>query len=105
MAMLALPFQTAQAALVGTDQLVTAQRAQESRQKVVDFLTRADLKNQLQAMGINVDNAKARVDALTDEEVQKLAGKLDTLPAGARSNGAVAAAVIIIALIIYWVYK
>ena len=37
---------------------------------------------QLQTQGIDASTAKARVDALTDEEVQKVAGRLDTIPAG-----------------------
>ncbi|MDO8311594.1 MAG: PA2779 family protein, partial [Sideroxyarcus sp.] len=32
--------------------------------------------------GIDANTAKARVNALTDQEVQKVAGKLDKMPAG-----------------------
>jgi hypothetical protein len=104
--MLWLSFQSANAAIVPTDQALAAPaQAQADRQRVHDFVSRADVAQQLQALGIRADIAKQRVDALTDEEVQRIAGKLDTLPAGAASDWAIAAAVIVIALVIWWAWK
>ena len=104
--MLWLAFSYANAAMVPTGQVLTADQAQVDRQKVRDFVSRSDVAQQLQALGIKPDSAKQRVDALTDEEVQKVAGKLDTLPAGGSSNGwAIAGGVIVIALIIWAIYN
>lgn len=83
----ALPF-TAQAGLIGTDE-VAAPVAQSDRAKVRDFLARADVQQQLQQYGLTAQAAQERVDALTDGEVQQIAGQVDTVPAGAAS-GAVA---------------
>lgn len=83
----ALPF-TAQAGLIGTDE-VAAPVAQSDRAKVRDFLARADVQQQLQQHGLTAQAAQERVDALTDGEVQQIAGQVDTVPAGAAS-GAVA---------------
>jgi hypothetical protein len=102
--MLALPFQSVQAGMVGTDQmLVASQSAQTDREKVRDFLSRSDVQAKMQAMGLSSDTAKQRVAALTDEEVQKIAGKIDTLPAGAMSGWAVAGVIFVILLIWYFV--
>jgi hypothetical protein len=102
--MLALPFQSVQAGMVGTDQMLAAsQSAQTDREKVRDFLSRSDVQAKMQAMGLSSDTAKQRVAALTDEEVQKIAGKIDTLPAGAMSGWAVAGVIFVILLIWYFV--
>lgn len=104
--MLWLPFPYASAGMVGTDQVLSVVQAQTDRQKVRDFVSRSDVAQQLQALGIQPDIAKQRVDALTDEEVQKVAGKLDTLPAGGRTGGwAIVGGVIVIALIIWAFYN
>jgi uncharacterized protein DUF6627 len=103
--MLALSFQTVQAAMVGTEQVATAAQAQQERERVRDFVARTDVQQQLQSMGVKADNAQDRVAALTDEEVHKIAGKIESLPAGASGGWGIAAAVIIIAVIVYWVWK
>lgn len=80
----ALPF-TAQAGLIGTDEVV-APVAQSDRAKVRDFLARADVQQQLQQHGLTAQAAQERVDALTDAEVQQIAGQVDAVPAGAASG-------------------
>lgn len=103
-AMLAVPFQAAQAGLVGTDQVVTSQQTQGSKDRVIEFLSRGDMKSQLQAMGISPEVAKDRVNALTDEEIQRIANNIDSLPAGATSGWAW---VLVIAIVvwIFYAYK
>lgn len=103
--MMALPFQAVQAAMVGTDQIVASAQAQQDRDKVRTFLARADVQQQMQKMGVQPGNAQERVAAMTDQEVSAVAGKIDTLPAGAMSGWGVAAIVIIIGLIVWWVWK
>jgi hypothetical protein len=79
---LGLPLQSAYAGLVGTDKVAVSAQSQSERERIRTFLDRKDVRNELQAQGVDVNTAKARVDALTDEEVQKVAGKLDKMPAG-----------------------
>jgi hypothetical protein len=94
-----LPF-TAQAGLIGTDE-VAAQNGEQSalgsaaaRETVRDFMSRADVQQQLQQHGLTPQIAKDRIDALTDAEVQQIAGKIDTLPAGASAGGAATIALV-----------
>lgn len=76
----------AQAALVGTGQAVAAasgaQAADEARQRLAALLARDDVAAALQGHGVDAVQARARVDSLSDEEVQQLAGRIDELPAG-----------------------
>lgn len=88
-----LPF-TAQAGLIGTDEVAvqtggaSALANDAARETVRNFIARADVQQQLQQHGLAPHIAKDRVDALTDAEVQQLAGKIDSLPAGASAGGA-----------------
>jgi hypothetical protein len=79
----------AQAAIVGTDAALAAAQ----RDRVATLLDRADVHAQLEAHGVRPADVKARVAALTDEEVAQLAGQLDRLPAG--GEGIIGAIVIV----------
>ena len=79
---LGLPLQSSHAGLVGTDKVAVSAQSQSERERIRSFLDREDVRNELQTQGVDANTAKARVDALTDEEVQKVAGKLDQMPAG-----------------------
>ena len=52
------------------------------RERVKSMLERPELAAQLEKMGVSPADAKARVDAMTPEEVSQLAGRLDQLAAG-----------------------
>lgn len=84
--------QSAQAALIGTEQVAAAQgvvsadaQAASQRAHVLSFLDRADVAQGLADRGVSVDAARARVNSLTDAEVEQLAHTIDTAPAGADS--------------------
>lgn len=85
----------ASAGIVTTDQVQSA----GDRGKVRSFLDRAEVRSQMESMGIDGTAARARVDALTDEEVSSLAGRIDSLPAGGDSILGVLFAIFIILLI------
>jgi len=77
-----LPLQSAFAAIVETDQAVSHELAGQDRARISAFIDREDVLAQLQKQGVTAGEARARVNALTDDEAHKLAGKLDQLPAG-----------------------
>lgn len=77
-----LPLQSAFAGMVDTDRAVSHELAVQDRAKISSFIDREDVLAQLQQQGVTAGQAKARVNALTDEEAHKIAGKLDQLPAG-----------------------
>jgi hypothetical protein len=77
-----LPLQSAFAGMVETDQAVSHELAGQDRARINTFIDREDVLAQLQIQGVTAGEAKARVNALTDDEAHKIAGKLDQLPAG-----------------------
>jgi len=83
----ALPL-PAQAGVVGTEALAAASAAPADRERLAALLARADLRAQLEAKGVRPADVQARIDALSDEEVAQLAGRIDSLPAGGDVVGA-----------------
>lgn len=101
--MLALSFQAAHAGMIGADQAQPAQ-TQADRTLVLDVLARADTSARLQAMGVDPQQARDRVAAMSDQEVQQLAGDIRTAPAGA-DGGTVLAVIVIAAAIWYFAFR
>jgi hypothetical protein len=81
------------AGIVATDEI----RGGMPRDQVTRFLGRAEVRAQMQALGVDPDTARARVAALSDDEIASLADQLDQLPAGGSD---VLTAVVVVFLIL-----
>lgn len=90
--------QSVQAAIISTEQVVSAAAAQQNRAKIAAAFERADVQAELQKMGITREEAQARVAALTDAETASVAHQIDTLPAG--GDGIVGALVFVFVLLL-----
>ena len=60
----------------------TEQTQSDDRATVKDMLARPEVAREMEKMGIPPEKAAARVDAMSDEEVRQLAGRLNAVPAG-----------------------
>ena len=79
---LGLPIPAAQAELVATDRVETTRQDGFSGRELLGLLLdRADVRVALERQGVSADDAKTRVDALSDDEVERLAARFDSLPA------------------------
>jgi hypothetical protein len=67
---------------VTTDQLVEQRTAAADRERLAAILLRDDVRQQMEALGVDRNEAIARLASLSDQEVQQIAGQLDELPAG-----------------------
>jgi len=102
--MIWMPYQIATAGMIGTDQVVSS-TSQADRSTVMNYLTRGDVQGQLQALGIDPSTAKDRVGAMSDQEVQQLAGRINSMPVGADvSWGGIILLVAIVAAI-WWFWR
>jgi hypothetical protein len=70
------------------------------RERVKSMLERPELAAQLEKMGVSAADAKARVEAMTPEEVSQLAGRLDQLAAGGALSNQDLLLVIILLLVL-----
>lgn len=92
---LGLPLPQANAGMIATQELTQAQ-SQADRARIVNFMEREDVRNQMVAMGVDGNMARERVASLSDEEVARIAGKLDQMPAGGDILGVLFAVFIIL---------
>jgi hypothetical protein len=76
------PYQSAMAAMIGTEVAIDAGQAQNAREYLNGFLAREDVRNALISQGIDPQEAKNRIASLTDEEARRVADQLEQLPAG-----------------------
>jgi hypothetical protein len=98
LSLLVFSFQSATAGMIGTDRVTGAGSAQAERSHIGSLLEREDVARQLQSFGVDLKTAQERVAMLTDEEARSLAGKLDSVPAGAGGEWWIAVAIIIVAV-------
>src|SRR5678815_468657 len=82
---------TSQAAMIATP---------SDRSALFSVVDRVEIQRQLQAYGISVEQAKARIAAMSDAEASQLAAQIDSLPAGGDALGAVISAALIVFLVL-----
>jgi hypothetical protein len=90
-------FQTASAAMIGTEKLIQVQDPQKKRDYLQQLIAREEIKEALIAQGLDPLEAQLRIQNLTDGEIRLIADKLDDLTAG---GGVFIFSLIIVAVII-----
>jgi len=90
----------AQAGLVPTEDVVAEGAVAADRAQVKAFLAREDVRSQLRQMGIGSREAAARVDSLTDAEVQRVAARLDERPAAGDGLGTLVGAAVFVFIVL-----
>jgi hypothetical protein len=100
MFVVSMPLGAARAALVTTEQALEERSAAADRAQVQAFLSRADVRDQMVALGVDPDEAGARVAALSDAQVREIATQLDHLPAGQSAIAAIIGAAVFIFLVL-----
>ncbi len=78
-----------EAAMVGTEVLLRSTQHSERAARIKEFLNRQEVQAALISHGVNPEEARARVSALSDGELARVAGIVDTLPAGGDAVGAI----------------
>jgi hypothetical protein len=96
---MSMPLGAARAAVVTTDQ-VLAESGATDRERVLAFLDRVEVREQIVALGVDPAEAAARVVALSDAQVREIAGQIDRLPAGQSVIAVVVGAILIIFLVL-----
>jgi hypothetical protein len=94
-----LPVNVAQGAMVTTDQVLVESQAESDRAKVLAFLAREDVRQQIEALGVDPDEAARRVQSLSDSEIAKIVDQMDQEPAGQSVLVILVATILIIFLI------
>jgi hypothetical protein len=80
-------YQSVSAAMIGTKAMLEPDRIQNTRGYLNDLMSREDIQNELVARGINPHEAKARIDSLSDDEIEIIFDDFAYLPAGGDGTG------------------
>ncbi len=86
----------AQAAMIGTPEVVTEQQQQVDRQQLLTMLDDQGVQKKLESMGVERDQVEKRINSLTAAELAQFNQQLDQAPAGAGVVG-----VIVLFLVIF----
>ena len=90
----------AHAAMVNTAEILKQNQHDLARKRINMFLDRSEVQKHLVAWGVNPEEAKTRVDSLTDKEIEKIAARIDQLPAGGGALGTIVGAALIIFIVL-----
>jgi hypothetical protein len=83
--LLLMPMMPAQAAMIGTDQIINQTDSSLTLEKLQQFLDREAIQKQLHAWGVSPDRIKERVNRLTDMELARINRDINDLNAGGES--------------------
>jgi hypothetical protein len=78
--------------------MIPTEAAAVQRDRVASLLSRAEVRARLEAYGVRPEEVAARVDALSAEEVARLAARIEALPAG--GDGIIGAALFVFVLLL-----
>lgn len=92
---LSMPLLPAHAGLIPTEAIAQTQ-TKADRARIQEFFDREGVRGQMEAMGVDAQSARERVASLSDEEVARIAGKLDQMPAGGNVLGILFAVFVIL---------
>lgn len=88
------------AALISTDTIAKGRDGQTARADINALIGREDVQSALIRQGLDPQEAKQRVAALSDAEAVKLAGMLDDLPAGGSAIGFLVTVILVVFLVL-----
>ncbi|MEC8417980.1 MAG: PA2779 family protein [Pseudomonadota bacterium] len=80
---------------ISSDTVMQAQAANYNKQQLVAMVNRADVQSKLVGLGVDTNDAIARINAMTDSEIAQLNDEINQAPAG----GIVGAVLTVLAVI------
>ena len=87
--MLSGPYQSVWAAMISTESIINVDRGQSARNYLNNLLARAEIQTVLVSHGIDSQEAQARIDNLSDDEINAFVHEIDQLPAGGGTTAGV----------------
>jgi hypothetical protein len=98
--LIAVPYQPLLAAMVPTDATIYDNKAEVARDYLKSLISRDDIRKSLLSQGIDPDEAKIRVESLSDSEAIAVVDQIEQLPAGSGAIGVIIGAALIVFLVL-----
>jgi len=93
--------QSASAAMVGTANVLQSSRQQTTRAALQALLSRQKAQELLMTWGIDPQEARARIDSLSDAEIALIAEKMANAPAGGHALGFIVVCALVVIVLIF----
>jgi hypothetical protein len=100
LSLLVLNVSVARAGLVSTEAAMAAGRNADNRAMVMAQLERDDVRQALESKGLSVAEVEQRVNALSDAEINRIADRMNDLPAGGGFFGILIGAAVFVFIIL-----
>ena len=97
---ISMPYGYASAAIIKTEIVKDAIAGQQARNFIISVFAREEVQTVFTAQGIDSQEAKRRIDSLTDTEAIRLAKEIKQLPAGGSAIGTIVGAALIVFLVL-----
>lgn len=97
---ISMPYRYASAAIIETEIAKDSIEGKQARNYILGVLAREEVQAVLTAQGIDSQEAKRRLDSLTDAEVIRFAKEIKQLPAGGGAFGTIVGAALIVFLVL-----
>jgi hypothetical protein len=94
------PYQVVFAKLISTEAVIESGKAHEARMYVNTVLAREDVTAALISQGIDISEAKARINSLTESEIVGLADQIENAPAGGNAVAVIVGAAVLIFIVL-----
>lgn len=99
MLMLSGLYQSVWAAMISTESIINSDPGQSPRGYLNNLLARDEIQAALTSQGIDPQEARDRIDSLSDNEICKFVHEIDQLPAGGSSVGVITFFIIVLVLV------
>lgn len=92
--------QVSSAQIVSTGVVLEQSTDLSSKEKLIQIISREDVVNKFQELGVDSKAIEARVASMTNEEASKIALQIDTLPAGGDGGASILSAIVFIFIVL-----
>jgi hypothetical protein len=89
----------AQAGLVATQSALALEQREGRLERINAALLRDDVRTEMLRLGVAPSQVQERLAALTDQELQRIEGELDSLPAGGNVAAAIGIAFVVLIIL------
>jgi hypothetical protein len=100
MLMLSGLYQSVWAAMISTESIIDVDRGPGPRDYLNNLLAREEIQALLISQGIDPQEARNRIDSLSDDEIGKLVDEIDRLPAGGDYVAVITFFIIVLVLVV-----
>lgn len=90
---------TSMAANVSSATVIEQQRSAITKQQILTMVDSAEVQEKLVALGVSSDNAKSRINNLTNAELAQLNSQINNAPAGSGIIGTIFTVLVVVAVL------